>query len=219
MATSRSLRPASPALASILGRILFALALASGIVSAAGRAAATGSDSSAAGAGAEASQVAWFTTLEQSLMDSIAKGDKAPWEAIMDPTYVVTSEEGDVIDRARFLAELRPLPAGLKGSITVQDLTVQEFPTFVVVRFRADELESVFGQELRTKYRTTDTYRRDGGGWKLVASHFAVVTQDPPAQQVSKAGWPGLVGTYRVAPEGWTFTVELRDGELWGSRD
>ena len=137
----------------------------------------------------------------------------------MDPTYVVTSEEGEVIDRARFLDELRALPAGLKGSITVRDLTVQEFPAFAVVRFLADEWESVFGQELRTKYRTTDTFRRDGDDWKLVASHFAVVTQDPPAQEVSKAGWPGFVGTYRVAPDGWTFTVELRDGQLWGGRD
>jgi hypothetical protein len=31
--------------------------------------------------------------------------------------------------RAEFLKDLRPLPAGLAGSIMVKDLTVDEFPT------------------------------------------------------------------------------------------
>ena len=53
----------------------------------------------------------------------------------------------------------------------------------------------------------------------MVASHVAVVTQDPPAQSVSRAAWPALVGTYRLLPDGWTFTVELRDGTLYGGRD
>jgi hypothetical protein len=53
----------------------------------------------------------------------------------------------------------------------------------------------------------------------MVAAHLSVVTRDPPAQDVSKAGWPGLVGQYRLLTNGWTFTVELRDGELYGGRD
>jgi len=53
----------------------------------------------------------------------------------------------------------------------------------------------------------------------MVASHTSVVTSDPPAQEVSKAGWPGLVGQYRLLPNGWTFTVELRDRQLYGGRD
>jgi hypothetical protein len=65
----------------------------------------------------------------------------------------------------------------------------------------------------------TDTYRREKDNWKLVASHVSVVTQDPPAQNVSKVGWPALVGNYQLLPGGWTFTVELRDGTLYGGRD
>lgn len=36
---------------------------------------------------------------------------------------------------------------------------------------------------------------------------------------MSKAGWPALAGQYRLLPNGWTFTVELRDGQLYGGRD
>ncbi len=173
----------------------------------------------ATGSGPSPETVRWFQTTEQALMDAIAPGDKAPWERVMDPSCVVTSEEGEVLSRQQFLDSLGPLPAGLGGSITVRDLTVQEAPSLAVVRYLADEAESVFGQRLVVNYRATNTYRRDGAGWKMMASHLSVVTRDPPAQAVSDAGWPGLVGTYRLQPDGWTFTVELRDGTLFGGRD
>lgn len=163
--------------------------------------------------------VAWFQATEQRLMDAIATGDKAPWDRVMDARCAFTTEEGQVLSRQRFLDELRPLPPGLKGGITVKELTVDEQPEFAIVRYLLDEWESVFGQRLTTQYRTTDTFRRVGDTWKLVASHTSVVTHDPPAQQVSTAGWPAFAGRYRLLPDGWTFTVELRDGALWGGRD
>jgi hypothetical protein len=161
----------------------------------------------------------WFQSTEQALLDSVATGDKAPWDRVMDASCVITTEEGQVLTKQQFLDELRPLPDGLLGRIAVEDLTLSEFADFAVVRYRADEWESVFGQELSVQYRITNTYRRDGASFKMVASHLSVVTRDPPAQAVSKAGWPALVGSYRLLPAGWTFTVELRDGELYGGRD
>jgi len=177
------------------------------------------SGSAAAPVDASAATLHWFQTTEQALMDSVARGDKEIWNRVMDPSCVVTSEEGSVTNKKQFLDELRALPPGLSGGITVQELTVQEFPTFAVVRFLADEWEAVFGQRLTTKYRMTDTFRRDGQDWKMVASHCAVVTQDPPPQNVSRADWPGFVGKYRLMPDGWTLTVELREGKLYGGRD
>jgi len=56
--------------------------------------------------------------------------------------------------------------------------------------------------------------RGAAGSWRMVASNTSVVTQDPPAQEVSRAGWAGFVGRYRLLPDGWTFTVELREGTL-----
>jgi hypothetical protein len=161
----------------------------------------------------------WFQATEQALMDAIARGDKTGWERMMDPSCVVTTEEGEVLTREQFLKDLGPLPAGLSGSIAVKDLSVQEFPSFALVRYLADETESVFGQPLAVRYRVTDAYRRDGSEWRMVASHLSVVTQDPPAQDVSRADWPALVGTYRLPPDGWTFTVERREGGLVGGRD
>jgi hypothetical protein len=155
----------------------------------------------ALGAGtASPESVRWFQATEQALMEAIAPGDKAVWERVMDPSCAVTTEEGELLTREQFLEGLRPLPAGLSGSIAVKELSVQEFASFALVRYLADEAESVFGQQLAVHYRVTNTYRRDGPAWRMVASHLSVVTRDPPAQEVPQAGWPGLVGTYRCFP-------------------
>lgn len=171
------------------------------------------------GAASSSETTAWFQAAEQRLMGSIAHGDRTPWEELTDPEYVFTTEEGEVLTRQQLLAQLKPLPTGLVGDIAVKDLTVQEYADFAVVRFLADEWETVFGQRLTTKYRVTDTFRREGRVWKLVASHISVVTTDPPDQEVSSAGLPGFAGRYQLAPNGWIFTVELRDGKLHGGRD
>jgi uncharacterized protein DUF4440 len=174
---------------------------------------------SAASPAGGASDTRWFQATEQSLMDAIGAGDKSPWAQIMDPQCIVTTEQGEVVTRQAFLDELRALPAGLSGGITVRDLRVQPFPGFAVVRFLADEQEDVFGQRLAIRYRVTDTFRRAGRKWKMVSSHVSVVTADPPPQPAAKGSWPGFVGTYQLLPDGWRFHVELRDGTLYGGRD
>jgi hypothetical protein len=165
------------------------------------------------------SNLEWFQSTEQALMDAVAPGEKAPWQAVLDDGFVVTDEEGHVLTKEQLLSQITPLPAGLTGGIAVRELTVQEFPGFAVVRYLADEWESVFGQRLTTKYRVTDTFRKTGSTWKMVASHFAVVTTDPPAQVVATNRWPALAGRYRLLPNGWTFHVVYRDGKLFGGRD
>lgn len=162
---------------------------------------------------------AWFQETEQALMDAIATGARAIWDRVLDERYVYTSEEGQVLTKVELLKELTGLPAGLTGTIKVEELTLQEFPTFAVVRFLANEQEDVFGQVLKTKYRVTDTFHRVGSEWKLIASHLSVVTADPPAQEVSRDAWPRLAGDYKLLPAGWTFHVVLRDGNLVAGRD
>ena len=162
---------------------------------------------------------AWFQKTEQALMDAIAAGDKAVWDRVLDEGCLYTSEEGRVLTKQELLKELTGLPPGLTGTINVEELTVQEFPAFAIVRFLANEHEEVFGQRLNVKYRVTDTFRRAGTEWKLISSHLSVVTADPPAQDVSKESWPQLAGDYKLLPAGWVFHVVFRDGALFAGRD
>lgn len=169
-------------------------------------------------AGPADADVEWFQKTEQALMDAVAAGDKATWEGVLDDSFMMTSEEGQVTTKEHLLKDLRPLPKGLTGSIAVRELTVQQMPGFAVVRYLADETETVFGQGMSVKYRATDTFRRADAGWKMVASHVSVVTSDPPAQKVDMRSWPDLVGDYQLRPDGWIFHVVLRNGQLYGGR-
>lgn len=162
----------------------------------------------------------FFQREEQLLMDSVAVGNKIPWNDALDEDCIVTNEEGEVLNKKALLDQLTGLPRGLSGTIEVADLTVQRVSDFVVVvRFRMNEKETVFGQQLKTSYRSTDTFVQKNATWKMIASHQSVITSDPPAQEVSRTNWPALVGTYQLLPNGWIVHVVLRDGELYSGRD
>jgi hypothetical protein len=50
--------------------------------------------------------VARFQATEQALMGSLASGDKAPWERVLDASCVITTEEGEVLSRDAKFAPL-----------------------------------------------------------------------------------------------------------------
>ena len=52
---------------------------------------------------ASVAAVQQFQTIEQSLMDAITAGDRAPWERVMDADCVLTTEEGQVLTREAVL--------------------------------------------------------------------------------------------------------------------
>jgi len=173
----------------------------------------------ASAATASPETVRWFQTTTQSLADAIATGDHALWERTLAAEYTLTDEEGRVIARTEFLDELKGLPTGFSGNIAVKELTVDEYPSFAVVRYLYDEHETIFGQALHTFYRTTDTYRKDDRHWKLVATQVTVVPSDPePLVTPTAAELARLEGTYRLAP-GRDFLVKARDGKLFGGRN
>ena len=53
-------------------------------------------------------------------------------------------------------------------------LTVRRVGDAAVVHYWLDEVETIFGQELRTTYVQTDTYQHAGGVWKAVAQQETV---------------------------------------------
>jgi hypothetical protein len=162
----------------------------------------------------------WFQKTTQALVDAIATGDKAVWDAALAEDFIVTTEDGEVQDRAKFLQELQPLPPGFSGTITVRDLTVKDLGGAAVVHYLLDETETIFGQVLHTKYLETDTWRREGKGWKAVASQVTVVPRDLEPVAVDKHLWPSLAGDYALSPQmPRRFRVFFRDGSLYGGPD
>lgn len=165
-------------------------------------------------------QASWFQDTTQALFDALATGDKSLWEKVLADDCIYTSETGEVLDRTQFLAELRPLRAGFSGHIRIEDMTFRDLGTATVSHYLVNEWENVFGQQLHTKYLVTDTWRRDGNEWKLVASQATVVPRDLDPVPVDKHGWPKLVGDYRLSPrDERPYHVYLREGALYGGSE
>lgn len=54
---------------------------------------------------------------DQALLDAIAPGDRKVWEDALATDAVYVDENGVVMDRAAFLKQLEPLPAGASGNL------------------------------------------------------------------------------------------------------
>jgi hypothetical protein len=116
--------------------------------------------------------------------------------------------------------DVRPLPAGFAAHIRVRDLTVRKIGDAAIVHYWLDEVETIFGQELRTTYVQTDAYRRTGGVWRTVAQQETVVPRDLEAVAVDAKEWKLLVGDYSYSDEATSrYHVFERNGTLLGGKD
>jgi len=164
---------------------------------------------------------AWFQSRTQALYDAVASGGQAIWDRTLDASCTITTEDGEVLDKTRFLHDLRPLPQGFTGRIRVRDLTVHAIGAqAAVVHYWLDESENIFGQQLKTTYVQTDVYRRSGSEWLAVAMQVTVVPRDLEPVDVDARGWPALIGEYRLSEHAASvYHVWLRDGALFGGNE
>lgn len=143
-----------------------------------------------------------------------------PWDRVLDASCEITNEDGEVFDKPHFLAQMHPLPPGFLGRIKVRSLTVRAVGDAAVVHYWLDETEDVPGQQLRTTYVETDTYRRSKDSWTAVAMQTTVVPRDLEPIPVPAHDWSALIGQYRLGDgDASPDEVFIRDGVLYLGRD
>jgi hypothetical protein len=153
----------------------------------------------------------------QAMLDAIAVGHAAVWDRYLDPRVVYVSESGAIESRDSLLAQLKPLPDGITGSISIPSFKVNVFGDTAVTVYVASETESYFGHPLTAEYLTSDTWRRGPQGWRLIASHVYVKPFDPPAITLPPEQLDDYVGTYRLTPE-ISYTIRRDGAQLTGER-
>jgi ketosteroid isomerase-like protein len=154
----------------------------------------------------------------QALVDAVAAGDKAVWDSATDPDLVFVSENNEVLGKKALIDQLDPLPKGLVGSIKVTDYKLQRHGDTAVATYIADESLSYYGQLLKTKFRTTDSWRRTASGWKMISSMTLAVLGDPPPISLPAAKLADYAGRYELTPD-IHYTVRADGGRLFGKRD
>lgn len=137
----------------------------------------------------------------QGMMDAIVTGDTTAWAPRLLPQWFLTDEEGRHITRPEFLAEQRPIPAGQSGKIEVVNPHFATAPGVIVLSYDADEWHNFYGQVLRTRFHTTDTWVGRAGAWKLLASQVTALPTPIEGRSLDQGLLNQYAGTYRLTPE------------------
>jgi hypothetical protein len=135
----------------------------------------------------------------QALMDATAPGERAVWAHFTDPRFVYVTEDNEVKTRAEVLEDLKPLPPGYAGWITVEAFECHAFGTLAVTTYLIDEHEIIEGQTLHARYRSSDTWHDTAAGWRLAAAQVFAIQQDPPRGTASATQLADYEGLYRLS--------------------
>ena len=156
-------------------------------------------------------------TDDQALLDAIAPGDKAVWERLLATDAIYVDENGAVMNRAQFLAALKPLPAGSSGHIAIVDYQATIHGQVALVVHKDDERENFHGIPLRADYLMTETWVKEGAEWRLALVHVYVVAKDPPAIKTPANRLAEYEGRYRAAPD-LAYLIRREGDHLVGER-
>jgi ketosteroid isomerase-like protein len=159
-----------------------------------------------------------FRQRDQALLDAIAPGDVKVWEAALAEDAVYVDENGAIINRADFLKQLTPLPAGASGTLVISAYSAHQSRDVVTVVHTDDEQELYHGQHLTAQYLMTETWQKQNGAWKLLLVHAYSVLREPKAIVLPVAELDSYAGHYSAADD-LNYTIR-RDGDhLAGERE
>ena len=111
-----------------------------------------------------------LTALENKWVGALAKSDVVTLDSILSDTYVDTDEDGHRTDKKGLLSALKS--GDLKfESIKLLDMTVHNYGDAGIVIGNAEQTGTFKGDPISGKIVFTDTFIRQNGKWKAVASH------------------------------------------------
>lgn len=158
-----------------------------------------------------------LTKITQQLLDAVAVGDKAVWDKYLAEGCLYSPEDGRTLTKAQLLEELRPLPEGYVGQLRVANPQVREYGDTAIITYDAMEELEIYGQRIKTRFHTTETYLKREGRWQMIASQVLVVPGDLMPVELSTKLLDDYTGIYELAP-GVTYTVSREENQLMGQR-
>jgi hypothetical protein len=151
------------------------------------------------------SDSAAFVGITRGLLDAVTSGDSGVWAPHLSPSWFMTDEEGRHITRSEFLRDLHPLPRGQTGRLQLIDWHLVGTSAAAVMSYAIDEEHNYYGQPLRTRFRATDTWVRDGEAWRMLASQVTALPTPVRGHRLRQRLLDEYVGTYLL-----TADIELR---------
>ncbi|MCI0348310.1 MAG: nuclear transport factor 2 family protein [Acidobacteriales bacterium] len=155
--------------------------------------------------------------LTQEMLDAIAPGHIEVWRKYLDARTLYVDETGAVSGKDELIKELTPLPAGLVGNIKIDSFKVELHGNVAVATHEDQEHLSYYGQQLSSRYRSTNTWLKTGDGWRLIATQVLALLKDPPAITLSQERLCAFNGVFALTAE-ITETLRCKDGGISAER-
>lgn len=111
-----------------------------------------------------------LTSLEEKWVTGLVKSDTTTLNSILSDTYVDTDEHGQRNDKQGLLSVLKSGDLKLE-SIKLSNMQVYQYSDAAVVTGTTVQVGNFKGQALPSKIVFTDTFVRQNGKWRAVASH------------------------------------------------
>jgi ketosteroid isomerase-like protein len=112
--------------------------------------------------------------LENRWVGALMKSDAAALDSIFADTYVDTDEHSHRSDKHGVLSVMKSGELKIE-SIKLSDMQVYDYGDAAVVIGSASQVGNFKGQPLTTAIIFTDTFVRQNGKWRAVASHRSAV--------------------------------------------
>lgn len=146
----------------------------------------------------------------QVFSDAGQRGDGAAMAKDLDPDVIFFNETGEQAMRAD-MASATPPPAGTPlRTITTTDWGCKIHGDVAVTSF-IDVLQQ--GKPDEMKFRSVETWKKQGAGWKMIGSETLTLQQDPNAVALDGAALDEYAGTYQAA-SGMTFVFAHKGDDL-----
>jgi hypothetical protein len=148
----------------------------------------------------------------QELYDAVVPGNQTPWKKYF------ADEKGRVVDKAKLIADITPLPAGYSGAIKLERVQSRIYDNVAILSYDANETEIIFGQNLSARYHITDTWLRRDGNCQIIASRAHRYYEDPAVGKSDPKKFPDFIDSYELAP-GQTRIVIVEGDSLFVERN
>jgi ketosteroid isomerase-like protein len=110
--------------------------------------------------------------MEQELAQALMRRDKAMVDSILAEDYILTTSDGNLVDKPRAMADLGSPDLEVEWC-EIDDVSVRVYGDAAVAVGRSSVTGRLGDQDLSGRFRYTRVYARRQGRWQIVAAHLS----------------------------------------------
>lgn len=149
----------------------------------------------------------------QAFSDAGQRGDGAAMAKMLDPGVIFFNETGEKATRADMAGATPPAAGASIRTITTTDWDCRVYGDVAVTSF-IDVLER--GKPSEMRFRSVETWRKEGVAWKVIGSETLTLQQDPDPVALDGKALDEYAGSYEAGAS-MKFTFARKGGDLLAS--